>query len=73
MLLAYYITCFCGIYVNTQMHLIKDSLISLIISLLIPFALCIIPCILRILSLRVEKPTRKLLYIFSTFVENWFC
>ena len=25
---AYYIICFCGIYVNTQLHLIKDTLIS---------------------------------------------
>ena len=28
----YYITCFCGIYVNTQIHLINDSLISLMTS-----------------------------------------
>ena len=33
----YYITCFCGIYINTQDHLIKDSTISLATSLLIPF------------------------------------
>ena len=29
----YYITCFCGIYVNTQIILIKDSVISLLTSL----------------------------------------
>ena len=33
----YYIICFCGIYVNTQIHLIKDTIISLITSLIIPF------------------------------------
>ena len=30
----YYITCFCGIYINTQIHLIKDTIISLITSLI---------------------------------------
>ena len=71
--LWYYITCFCGIYVNTQIHLIKDSIISLITSLVFPFAIYIIPAIFRILSLRVEKPTRKILYNFSGFIENWIC
>jgi len=70
---CYYISCFCGIYINTQIHLIKDSIFSLIISLLIPFALYIIPGIFRISSLRVKKPTRKYLYKFSIFIENWFC
>ena len=69
----YYITCFCGIYVNTQIHLIKDSIISLITSLLIPFVLIIIPTIFRISALSAEKPSRKCLYNFSLFVENWFC
>ena len=69
--LWYYITCFCGIYINTQIHLIKDCIISLITSLLIPFVLYIIPGIFRISSLRVKKPTRKLLYNFSSFLENW--
>ena len=27
--ILYYITCFCGIYVNTQIHLIKDSELQL--------------------------------------------
>ena len=69
----YYITCFCGIYINTQIHLIKDTMISLMISLLIPFVLYTIPGIFRISSLRVEKPTRKLLYNISSFIENWIC
>ena len=50
----YYTTCFCGIYVNTQKHLINDSVISLGTSQLIPFLLCLIPGIFRIPSLRVK-------------------
>ena len=71
--LLYYITCFCGIYVNTQIHLIKDTLISLLSSFFIPFGLFLLPCIFRISSLNVEKPSLKLLYKFSQFLENWLC
>ena len=69
--LWYYVTSFCEIYANTQTHLIKDSVISLLTSFLIPFVLCIIPGIFRVTSLRVEKPTRKYIYNFSSFLENW--
>ena len=34
----YYISCFCAIYKNTQMHLIKDTLISFSLSLLYPIS-----------------------------------
>ena len=67
----YYITCFCGIYVNTQIHLINDSFISLITSLILPFCTCLIPGIFRILSLSVEKPSRRCLYKFSLLLENY--
>ena len=67
----FFVTCFCGIYVNTQMHLLIDSAISLIVSLLMPFIICIIPCILRKVSLNVIKPTRGYLFKFAGFVENY--
>ena len=52
---GYYIVCFCGVYINTQIHLIKDSIMSLIISLLIPFVLYLIPGIFRIPALSNKK------------------
>ena len=67
----YYITCFCGVYVNTQIHLIKDSFISLIISLIYPFAIYLIPGIFRIPSLRMKKHSGRYLYKFSSFLENY--
>ena len=36
---SYYITCFCGIYINTQIHLIKDTFISFGLSLIVTFGL----------------------------------
>ena len=67
----FYITCFCGIYTNTQIHLIKDSVISLLTSFIMPFWQYLIPGLFRIPSLMVDKPTRKYLYKFSSFLENY--
>ena len=64
----YYITCFCGIYLNTQIHLIKDSIISLITSLIYPFGISLIPGLFRIPAIRMKKPC---LYKFSSFLENY--
>ena len=64
----YYITCFCGVYVNTQTHLIKDSVISLITSLFYPFVIYLIPGLFRIPAIRMKKPC---LYKFSSFLENY--
>ena len=67
----YYLSCFCGIYINTQIHLIKDTIISLITSLLIPFGLFLVPGIFRIPALKEVKQNRKCLYKFSSFLENY--
>ena len=58
----YYVTCFCGIYRNTQMHLIKDSLCSFFTSLLTPFAVNVLPGFLRIFAL---KKKYKCVYVLS--------
>ena len=39
----YYLGCFCAVYKNTQIHLIKDAIFSFILSLLFPFILCFLP------------------------------
>ena len=64
----YYVTCFCGIYVNTQIHLIKDCFMSLLISLIYPFGISLIPGLFRIPAIRMKKPC---LYKFSSFLENY--
>ena len=63
----YFITCFCAVYKNTQMILIKDTLISFGISMLYPFGINLIPGILRIIALRA-KTDRKLLYKISLII-----
>ena len=65
----YYITCFCGIYINTQIHLIKDALFSFLMSLIYPFGLLIFPVSFRILALRAKTKDKKYVYKFSKFLE----
>ena len=69
LLFLYYITCFCGIYINTQTHLIKDTFISFGISLLYPFGIYLIPGIFRISALRAKKMDRKCLYKLSQLIQ----
>jgi hypothetical protein len=51
----YYISAFSAVYINTQMHLIKDTLISFGISIAYPFLLNFIPAIFRMQSLKTHE------------------
>ena len=61
----YYLSSFCAVYKNTQVYLIKDTIISFCISLVYPFLINIVPSILRIIALKKEK---KLLYKISQWI-----
>ena len=65
----YYISCFCAVYTNTQSILFKDTIISILFSMVFPFGLCLLPGICRITSLQSEKKNKKCLYKFSGFFE----
>ena len=65
----YYISAFCAIYVNTQLHLIKDTLISFGLSLFYPFGIYIAPGIFRIPSLSNSKNKKLCLYNFSKVLQ----
>ena len=51
----YYVAVFCAVYKNTQVILIEDTLLSILSSLLYPFALNLIPSFMRILSIKFEN------------------
>ena len=63
----YYISSFCAIYENTQIHLIKDTLISFGLSMLYPLGIYLIPGIFRFISLKTDK--REIMYNFSKFIQ----
>lgn len=64
----YYISAFCSVYKNTQIHLIKSLTFSFFISMAYSFGLIIIPVIMRIPSLR-NKKDKKLFYNISKFIS----
>ena len=64
----YFISCFCAVYENTQMILIKDTLVSFALSMAYPFGLNLLPGFLRIPALRSPKADKKCLYTISTYV-----
>ena len=63
-----YISCFCFVYRNTQMYLIKDTLFSFGFSLASPLIIYLISGALRIYSLRDKRKKRNLIYILSKFI-----
>ena len=64
----YFISGFCAVYKNTQLLLIKNSILSFGLSILYPFGLNLIPAIFRIQALRSIKSNKKCLYKFSLIV-----
>ena len=64
----YFISCFCAVYKNTQIILIKDTLISFALSMLYPFGLNLLPGLFRIPALRAAKKDKKCLYKASGLI-----
>ena len=67
----YYISMFGVIYKNTQMHLLKDTLMSFLLSLVIPFIIYLLPGIFRIPALANVNKKRQYLYNFSKFLQSF--
>ena len=63
----YYLSCFCAVYKNTQIHLINDTLISFGLSLIYPLGINLIPGLLRIPSLKTEN--RECMYNISKVLQ----
>ena len=65
----YYLSMFCAIYANTQIHLIKDTLISFGLSFIYPFFIYIIPALIRISSLSKDNTKKNYLYNLSKCMQ----
>ena len=63
----YYLSSFCAVFKNSQIYLIKNTLICLIISFVYPFVINLLPCTFRIISLR--KKGRKWIYSLSKVLQ----
>ena len=65
----YYLGCFCAVYKNTQIHLIKDTSFSFLLSLLYPFILSLLPGLFRIPALNAPKKDKECTYKLSKIVQ----
>ena len=65
----YYLSMFGVIYRNTQLQLLKDTLISFGLSLIYPFGIYLIPGLFRIPSLSNAKNKKICLYKTSLFIQ----
>ena len=66
---GYYLSMFCAVYINTQIHLIKDTLISFGISLVSPMIIYIFPGLFRIPSLSNRNKKRKYLFLIGKIIQ----
>jgi hypothetical protein len=63
----YYVSCFCAVYSNTQIPLMKDTFISYFTGMIYPFILILIPTIIRIPALESKNIC---LYKFSRILTT---
>ena len=61
----FYISCFCAVFHNTQIILLKCSLYTLLSTFVYPFFICLITSSIRICALSDGKKDKKCLYGFS--------
>ena len=65
----YYLACFCAVYKNTQIHVIKDTILSFGLDLVYPFIINLIPSAIRIYSLKSSKKDKLCLYKVSQIIQ----
>ena len=60
---------FCVVYKNTQIHLLKDVILSFLTSFVYPIIIYLLPGFFRIHSLKNKKGKKHLLYNFSKIIQ----
>ena len=69
LIFGFYVVCFCGVYKNTQINLITDTGFSFCLTLITPFIVCLLPAILRIVSLKANDKKGKIMYKIANYLE----
>ena len=65
----YYLSCFCAVYKNTQIFLLKDTSISFGLSMIYPLIIYLLPGMLRLYSLSDKKKRKECLYKLSKIIQ----
>ena len=58
------------IYKNTQIHLLKDTLMSIGLSVIFPFVIYLLPGVFRVPALSINNNKGKCLYNFSKLLQS---
>ena len=69
LLFLFYLTCFCAVFKNSQVHLIKEIFTGFGLSLLYPLGIYLLPGIFRILALNSFNKDKEVLYKFSKILQ----
>ena len=64
-----YLSCFCIVYSNSQIQLLKDTLISFCFSLIYPFFIKLLPGIFRTLSINNGKENKECIFKLSKLIQ----
>ena len=65
----YSLSCFCAVYSNTQIHLLKDTTLSFCLSLIYPLFINLLPGFFRIRSLKKKEHNQQCLYKASKIIQ----
>jgi len=65
----FYLSCFCAVYSNTQIHLLKDAIFSFCLSLIYPLIINLLPGFFRIRALKKKKHDQQCLYKASKIIQ----
>ena len=65
----YYLACFCAVYSNTQIHLLKDTILSFCLTLIYPLFINLLPGFFRIRALKKAKIDQQCLYKTSKIIQ----
>ena len=65
----FYLACFCAVYKNTQIHLIKDTLISFGTAMIYPFGIYLFPGIFRLPALHDKEQDKEFMFKLSKALQ----
>ena len=65
----FYLACFCAVYRNTQIHLIKDTLISFGTSMIYPLFIYLVPGIFRIIAINNKNRNKECMFKISKILQ----
>jgi hypothetical protein len=68
LIIFFYLVAFGGIFINSQKYILIRVIISLLVMFILPFVLCLLYTLIRLLGLKLKK---ELFYKISLIIQNY--